>query len=404
LVLAAPRFGAAAATKGEPLLRMQTVALNKQHVPVVRKGKTVAHKTAYFGKIFVGLPVPQPFHVLFDTGSGHVVLPSQRCESTVCKKHSRYQQGQSLSFKEVEDDHKQIDLEYGTGKISGDLVHDIVCLRHKSGNESADDCPRLRIVMASSLTSEPFDHFFFDGVIGLGLESLARHRDSNFFGGLVGTGQLPEATFSIFLSRSSEPWRSEVTFGGHSEEHAASKFEWAPVVAPEAGYWQVALKAVRVGDEELSLCANRGCRAVLDTGTSMLGVPGDALSTLHRLLARVAQPEADCRLVAGPPIVFDFGDFELRLEAEDYSRPAPMAFRSKSTGELTSVCRSSLMPMPSGVIEAESSKEMPAHLFVFGEAFLQKHYTKYDFQGHRIGFATARQPLDRSQSEEVTVV
>merc|ERR1719498_936688 len=119
----------------------------------------------------------------------------------------------------------------------------------------------------------------------------------------------------------------------------------------------------------------------------MLGVPEQALSHMHHLLARMAEPTSDCRLLPGPPIVFDFGDFELQLIAEDYSRPTPMIVRSKS-GNATHVCRSSLLPVPADAGDAEGSKK--TEMFVLGEPFLQRYYTKYDWHQLRIGFALAR--------------
>jgi len=375
----------------QPSRALQTVALSKEHVPVLRQGRTVAHKTAYFGTVFIGLPNPQPFSILFDTGSGHVVLPSRDCSSDVCKKHRSYQRQLSASARDVGDasdgssTDEQVELEYGTGKVSGDFINDVMCLSNSSNKEIREDCPRVRVVLASSLTADPFSYFSFDGVIGLGLESLAKHSDSSFFGQLLGTGHLPEPCFSVFLSKSDEPWRSEIAFGGHNDQYAASSFDWAPVEAPEQGYWQVAVRSVLIGGESLKLCADGGCRAVLDTGTSMLGVPGEALSDLHRSLARVAEPTADCRHIPGPQIIFDLGGFKLRLDAEDYSRPAPMAVRSKS-GNISTVCRASLLPVPSNAVDGEGGD----FVFVFGEPFLQKHYTKYDWKRHRIGFALAQ--------------
>jgi cathepsin D len=143
---------------------------------------------------------------------------------------------------------------------------------------------------------------------------------------------------------------SEIAFGGHNQDRAASQFSWAAVASAEQGYWQVALAGVYVGDQPLSVCANSSCRAVLDSGTSLLGIPQEAISHLHRLLARpVEGTDKDCQAVPGPPIVFDFGSFQLRLGADDYSRPAPMTVKSRSSNSTFAVCRASLLPVPANV-------------------------------------------------------
>lgn len=89
----------------------------------------------------------------------------------------------------------------------------------------------------------------------------------------------------------------------------------------------------------------------------------------------------------------------MRLNAEDYSRPAPMTVRSKS-GNTSFVCRSSLLPVPADVGD-EGGEE--TQLFVLGEPFLQKHYTKYDWHRLRIGFALARQEEELPLAQAVTV-
>ena len=77
-------------------------------------------------------------------------------------------------------------------------------------------------------------------------------------------------------------------------------------------------------------CADGSCHAILDTGTSLLGVPRDMLRNLHRMLARPVPDDhpqtgnnIDCRTVPGELIHFDLGDHEVTLEPEDYARPSP---------------------------------------------------------------------------------
>ena len=48
------------------------------------------HVTEYYGKVGVGSP-PQMFDLVFDTGSGNVVLPTVKCNEDVCVRHRRFQ-------------------------------------------------------------------------------------------------------------------------------------------------------------------------------------------------------------------------------------------------------------------------------------------------------------------------
>merc|ERR1719240_812998 len=80
--------------------KLYTVQLTRQPVPVNTNGATVYHKSAYFGELQVGEPAVK-FTVVFDTGSGHLVLPSTYCRSETCKAHKRYRRSTSTTGKDI---------------------------------------------------------------------------------------------------------------------------------------------------------------------------------------------------------------------------------------------------------------------------------------------------------------
>merc|ERR1719454_2801923 len=57
-------------------------------------------RSAYYGTLMVGTP-PEPFTVVFDTGSGHLVLPSTYCRSETCRVHKRYRRSASATGKDI---------------------------------------------------------------------------------------------------------------------------------------------------------------------------------------------------------------------------------------------------------------------------------------------------------------
>mmetsp|Transcript_65833 Transcript_65833/g.154084 ORF Transcript_65833/g.154084 Transcript_65833/m.154084 type:complete len:575 (-) Transcript_65833:50-1774(-) len=399
---------------------LHTVRLIKQYVPIEKNGTVVAYKTAYFGKIHVGSPQPQNFTVVFDTGSAHLVIPNSACQRDTCLKHNRYNESMSESAVPIEHDgtvlpkggisQHSVSITFGTGKVSGTFVKDKACLG--AADSENPGCATVNMVVANDMSDQPFSLFHFDGILGLGLEALSLGPGFSFFGQMA--AELPmQSRFSVFLARSDQG-QSSISFGGHDESKAASGFSWVPVAKPELGYWQVQVYQVRIGDVVLDECADGGCRAILDTGTSLLGAPRQAIKTLHSLLSRnvlvaphgigngegfVTQEMADqalardCREQEGALLTFDLGPEVpgIALDPEDYFRPKPFNMtvpEAPDAWKLT--CRSLLLPL-------DLKEPLGPRTFILGEPVLRKYYTIYDWASRRVGFAKA----DHSQDGEV---
>jgi len=409
-----------------------TVPLSKQDVPVISRGKQVAVKTAYYG--FIGLGYPeQSFSVVFDTGSGHLFIPSSKCKEPACVKHVQYDRFQSLTALDIngdgtvpaEDRRDQVSIAYGTGEIRGEFVKEIVCLAGTSSEATfagdvtnlPSDCTEMRVILARAMTSDPFESFEFDGVLGLGLSSLALHPDFHFFGQLAKRKNIAPV-FSFFISKDDSS-RSEITFGGHNPSRLMDRLKWVSVLDPEQGFWHIPVKGIRLGNQSLPMCGgNASCSAIVDTGTSLVGVPSKAYNTLiygtARMLTAAAATAAlqrqqlvqssqesylggegsvDCRHVDGPALTFDLGDFEVVIEASDYSRPVPTqvkGFNSTEPNVTHEVCRASLLP-----IDMPPLGDM---VFVWGEPILKKYYTSYDLASQKVGFALAKKAEQEEQN------
>jgi len=387
-----------------PLVR---IPLDKQYVPVIRNGRTVMYKTVYFGKIFVGLPVPQKFTVVFDTGSGHFIVPSKKCEQPACANHTGYDRNLSESGVDLDHDgnvvphdseRDQVAISYGTGEVVGEFSQEVACMSSHMGENASialashADCVELRVIQATEMTEDPFQHFEFDGVLGLGLEALALDPQFSFFGQITRTNNRLAPLFGVFLSRDDRS-SSEVTFGGHDPRRVTSELHWTPVKKAEHGHWQLSVRNITVGNQTLKLCETGECTAIADTGTSLLGVPKAFVQEIHWLLAREVEDEeairknhVDCRNIPGPNITFHLGDgLEITIGPEMYSRPAGLRVITNSTGEEQLLCRAALLPV-------EEIPVLGPKAFILGEPVLQKYYTAYDWKQQRIGFAPAVQP------------
>jgi len=164
----------------------------------VEAGKaTAVHKMAYFGEIDVGTP-GQKFVVVYDTGSGNLLIPGHDCHDTACKAHRQFEPKRSSTFKEVNcNGHKlhgghskdQLTITFGTGHISGKCSQDQICV----GNL----CSEGTFVSSTAESSQPFAAFSFDGVLGLGRDVLAQGAEYSLMGRMVRKGLLAEPLFSV---------------------------------------------------------------------------------------------------------------------------------------------------------------------------------------------------------------
>lgn len=390
-----------------PANPVATIPLDKQYVPVIRNNKIVSYKTAYFGKIHVGMPRQQTFTVVFDTGSAHLFVPSATCNTETCTRHRRFYRNESGTAVDIDHDgnpvkknstrRDQVNIAFGTGEVTGEFVRETVCLSPHEPSPSTEvaplgsagkDCTELRVILASEMTKEPFMTFEFDGVLGLGLASLAVDPEFSFFGQMAKLNGLKEQTFGYFLSRSDNV-PSEISFGGHDTRRLASPLQWVPVHKPELGYWQLRLLGVIVAGERLPLCEEGDCIAIADTGTSLLGAPRAVTQRMHWLLARKVPEnpaEIDCRTFPGPELIFQLEDgVNVTIGAEDYSRATGMRVLNNKTNSSQLICRASLLPVDDGEVLGPKA-------FILGEPALRKYYTAYDWKRQRIGFGLSVQP------------
>mmetsp|Transcript_66632 Transcript_66632/g.119936 ORF Transcript_66632/g.119936 Transcript_66632/m.119936 type:complete len:400 (-) Transcript_66632:58-1257(-) len=331
---------------------------------MVKTRSQTGHKSAYFGTVSIGSP-SQEFTVVFDTGSGNLIVPGDGCSGTACMQHKRFVPTNSSSSLAVNcdgtavsdtEDPDELTITFGTGHITGGCFTDKICV--------ASVCSTGDFVSSTDESEQPFSMFSFDGVLGLAPDSMAQGESFSVMNRLSNSGLLKDPVFSVFFSNSDSE-ASEITFGGMQEEHMGSELFWVPVKG-NSGYWQVEIDDIYFDKKPQSIC--KGCRVAVDTGTSELAGPSDTISDLRRLLGVVDCSEAG--LAKLPQMGFAVNGRILSLSPKEY------------TSGVEGGCSLSLMsldiPPPKGP------------LFVFGIPFLQKYYTVYDHANSKVGFAVAK--------------
>merc|ERR1719161_2358639 len=362
-----------------------TVTLNrkkKMSMAQVKKhtslgGSRNNQASEYYGQVSVGSP-PQSFEVVFDTGSGNLLLPSKECTDEACTSHKRYDASLSATSMQVafadqptqpvapDGTRDVVTITFGTGEMSGVYVRDNVCFGQVI-------CAQGNLIAATEESDEPFSLVPFDGILGLSLPQMAEGPSFSILDRMVQSGVLQKGLFSVFFGNEGE--QSEITFGSYKMDQMETEIFWSPVTVP--GYWQVAMDDITLENKNLGLCSSQKCQVAVDTGTSLLAGPSDVVAALVEKL----QVADDCsNMQSLPDLGFIVGDHILNLKAEDY------------VAQHSSGCSLGLMsldiPPPKGP------------LFIFGDPFLRKYLTVYDRVNMRVGFALAKHKVPNSTHKQ----
>jgi len=349
------------------------------------------HALQYYGEVSVGTP-PQSFKVIFDTGSGHLLVPSATCDSPACDKHPKFFENRSSTsipiawaddpLKRAESDNERDTqvMSFAMGDCVGQYVRDRVCL----GLACAD----ADFVGMTEESNNPFLNAEWDGVLGLG-QSLSDAAQFNVFGVLAAnaTPRLHRPVFSVFLGQHIEDG-AEITFGDYHESRMSSELTWVNV--SQEGYWQFQFADFLVDGKSTGLCKKYGkrqCQAVLDTGSSLMMGPEKDVGPLITMLGFGHDTQMNCTDANKfPKLAFMIAGKKMEMEPQDYMD------RSHSHNQKKGVdlCWAHFMPI------GDTGR---GPIFVLGMPFLRAFYTVYDVQAKRIGVAKANHANEANSDE-----
>jgi hypothetical protein len=356
----------------QPLSFAQRATLRRTHRKRVKGDDDSVHASEYYGKITIGNP-PQEFMVVFDTGSGNLLIPSKQCTDEACTSHKRFDAFKSntavdIAFADEPDkpvnkggDRDVVTITFGTGEISGVFIKDNICV--------GAICTHGNFVVATEESDEPFSLVPFDGIFGLSLPQMSEGPHFNVLDCMIRDQVLKSNLFSVFFG-AADAEESEISFGEYKSERMASELFWVPVTTP--GYWQVAMEDITIHNKRQSLC-HGNCQVAVDTGTSLMAGPSDVINAITQKL----HVKSDCSNYKQlPDLGFIVGSHILNLKPEDYV--------DKGDDGCSVALMTLDIPPPKGP------------LFIFGDPFLRKFYTVYDREQLKVGFALAAHPnVDR---------
>jgi len=315
----------------------------------------------YFSEITIGTP-PQTFKVVLDTGSSNLWVPSSQCNSIACFLHTKYDSSSSSTFSK---NGSSFAIQYGSGSLTGFVSQDTV---------SIGDL-KIKNQLFAEATEEPglaFAFGRFDGILGLGYDTISVNRIVPPFYSLIDQGLIDEPVFAFYLGDTAgkDEGASEAVFGGIDESHYTGKLTEIPL--RRKAYWEVDFNSISFGDETAELSETG---VILDTGTSLIALPSTLADLLNKEMGAKkgynGQYSIDCSARDSlPDVTFNLAGYNFSITPYDYIL------------EVQGSCISTFMgmdiPAPAGP------------LAILGDAFLRKWYSVYDLGRNSVKLAAAK--------------
>mmetsp|Transcript_10523 Transcript_10523/g.20220 ORF Transcript_10523/g.20220 Transcript_10523/m.20220 type:complete len:336 (+) Transcript_10523:1909-2916(+) len=321
--------------------------------------------TQFVGTVGVGNP-PQYLDVIFDTGSANFWVNSALCEEDSCEKRAAYDHTKSKDFEELDE---YLEVEFGTGIVEGVINQDTVTVAGIV----------IRAQRIGEITDEVGDVFAaskFSGILGLAFPSMAAFDFQPVFDNLMAQQALPSNIMSFFYSLDPTE-HSSLTLGAVDHSKFQGSLTWIPLIKSLEYYWLIKIDDVRIGDKSLNVCKG-GCRAAVDTGTSLLTAPSGAM------LSMMEEIDIDCKaLYNAPDIVYVINGVDYSIPAEDYILTLTEDGEDDPgihSGHAED-CMLAYMPL-----------DVPppyGPLWILGDIFMANYYTVFDRDNERVGFAPA---------------
>lgn len=308
---------------------------------------------AYYGNLSVGVP-GQVLRVVFDTGSSNLWVPSAQMPQAALSSKLLYNHNSSTSYVPHGG---TFTIRYISGRVGGIFSQDHVTIGSFTLTDftfaEVDDTTGLGAVY----TANPFD-----GVCGLGWNSLAVGRVPSPMAALVDSGVLSLPIFSFSLGDATGD-DGYLLIGASDLDAHEGDLNYMPLT--HRGYWQVRLDEVRVNGYQVSTSSV----AILDSGTSLLGVPAGVLPLIEARLGNVKKSGASilawCDELESVVLELTLGGVSYRLAGRD------LVFANSGN-----TC----------VLAMQAIQHNPPS-WIIGDVFLRKYFVEFDWGNERIGIA-----------------
>jgi cathepsin D len=324
--------------------------------------------TQYYGPIQLGTP-GQDFNVVFDTGSSNLWIPSETCPWTniPCDLHNRYDSTKSSTYVA---NGTSFSIQYGTGSMTGFLSQDILNIGGLL----------VKGQVFAEATGEPGITFIaaqFDGILGFAFETISVNHVVPVWYNILAQSLVSTPVFSFWLANDgSGTSGGELFLGGTDPKYYTGSISWVPVTSQT--YWQFTMDDFRVGGNSTGGCVK--CRAIADSGTSLIAGPTSVINQLNARLG--ALPLNGEGIFLNCPVLSTLPIIELVIAGKSFSlTPDQYVVQVSLFGQTTCISGFVGLDIPAPV----------GPLWIVGDVFMRAYYTVFDFGNSRVGYAKAVQ-------------
>ncbi|CAM4831894.1 unnamed protein product [Rotaria magnacalcarata] len=314
------------------------------------------------GVISIGTP-GKTFIIDFDTGSTDLWVPSIQCLST-CGQKAKYN---SSSSKTSQANGALLEITYGDDSyVNGIFINDTVTI---------ESLPVLNQAFAEAMNMSGFSSSAFDGVLGLAYPSLGTLGQLPVFYNMWQQGLIPHPCFSFYFNPNPDAYPGgELIFGGVDSTRYSGSITYVDVVI--RAYWEFMMNSVKVTDK--IICTK--CRAILDTGTTLIVGPSSQIALLNRAIGATYDPGSglyiiDChtRLLSNfPDVEFSIGNITFILSVLQY-------LLIVNDGD-TQICYT--------IFQGVNLHDNHGYLiWILGDYFLSRFYSIYNVNSNQVGLA-----------------
>ncbi|PPQ90543.1 hypothetical protein CVT25_015857 [Psilocybe cyanescens] len=344
-----------------PLPPRQKKRASSVGIPVVNQDDD----SSYFGSITIGTP-PQSFNVILDTGSSDLWVPVSPClqcdqNSARCRRCDSsmplFQSSNSSSFQASNSLNPDVEIQYGSGAVSGSLASDSVTM-------GGFTIPSQTFLTVTKLTTDLLDGTV-SGIMGLAFSAIANTHATPFWQAVSNAGQLSSPELSFWLTRADPNSQSTdnpggiFTFGGTNSSLFTGDVDFNN------------MPTVTVNGKSVSITGGDSAVSAIDTGTTLIGGPTADVAAIWAAVPG-SSPSLDNPGFFGFPCTTD-----VTVTMSFGGKAWPISTQDMNTGPATrgsSTCLGAIFDLSMGTnIPAGSGNPN----WVIGDTFLKNVYTVF---------------------------